>query len=146
MNTPVNTLEAYRRRTVVFSSAGKWLYPLFELEAFLRKTRTPRASLCVHDKVIGKAAALLLARLGIRRVLADVLSQSGRQVLDAHGIRYRAGEVVERISCQTEEMLLEVSDVEEAHRLVLARIEALRPGSVIQPPPELRQPPSSGPA
>ena len=138
MNTPVNTLKACRGRAVVFSSAGKWLYPLFELEAFLRKTRTPRASLRVHDKVIGKAAAMLLARLGIRRVQADVLSQSGRQVLEAHAIEYRCCELVERLSCQTEEMLQNITDVQEAHRLILARIEALRPGSVIQPPPELQ--------
>lgn len=38
------------------------------------------------DKIVGRAAALLYARLGIKEVYAEVLSEGGRRVLEAHGI------------------------------------------------------------
>ena len=39
------------------------------------------------DKVVGKASAFLYVLLGIEAVYAPVMSESARQVLEAHGIR-----------------------------------------------------------
>jgi hypothetical protein len=115
------TLRAFSGQREVFSSTGKWLHPLFELEEFLSTSSSSPRSLRVEDKIVGKAAALLLVRLGIRDVRAGVLSELGRDVLERYHVLYSAGKTVERIDCQTELLLAEVEDPEEAYRIVAAR-------------------------
>jgi hypothetical protein len=115
------TLRAYHEEQEVFSSVGKWLYPLFELEEFLRASSYQPRSLRLEDKIVGKAAALLLVRFGIRQVKAGVLSKLGREVLQRYHVLYSATEIVERIDCQTEILLAEVEDPEQAYRIVAAR-------------------------
>ena len=124
LNVPMTaevTLRAFHGKREVFSSAGKWLHPLFELEEFLRTSSCSPQSLRVEDKIVGKAAALLLVRLGIRNVKAGVLSELGRDVLERFHVVYSAGETVERIDCQTEILLTEVEDPQQAYRIVAAR-------------------------
>jgi hypothetical protein len=120
MNSEV-TLRAFKGELEVFSSNGKWLHPLFELEEFLSASSYPPDSLRVEDKIVGKAAALLLVRLGIRKVDAGVLSKLGEEVLKRHRIRYSAVEIVDRIECRTELLLAEVEEPEQAYRIVAAR-------------------------
>jgi hypothetical protein len=112
------TLELYRDSTLLFHSTGKWLYPLFELEEFLASAGMDPKSLAVCDKIVGRAAALLLVRLGLRRVRAGVLSVPGREVLELFHVRYSWETLVERIHCQTEEILRDVDDPAEAYRIV----------------------------
>ncbi len=123
-NAPIKTevtLRVYHEEREVFSSVGKWLYPLFELERFLVTSSYRPESLRVEDKIVGKAAALLLVRFGIRQVKAGVLSKLGREVLAAHQVMYSAEEIVERIDCRTEALLVDVEDPDQAYRIVRAR-------------------------
>ena len=125
LNAPMTaevTLRAYHEEREVFSSLGKWLYPLFELERFLDTSSYRPESLRLEDKIVGKAAALLLVRLGIRQVGAGVLSRLGREVLERHQVLYTAEEIVERIDCSTEALLAEVDDPDQAYRIVRARV------------------------
>ena len=115
------TLRAFQGQQQVFSSVGKWLHPLFELEEFLAASSCAPESLRVEDKIVGKAAAMLLVRLGVRHITAGVLSELGRAVLERYGVRYSAGQIVERIDCRTESVLAEVEDPEQAYRIVRAR-------------------------
>jgi hypothetical protein len=115
------TLRAFHGKREVFSSTGKWLHPLFELEEFLRSSSHSSRLLRVEDKIVGKAAALLLVRLGIRNVKAGVMSELGRDVLERYQVLYSAAETVARIDCQTEILLAEVEDPEQAYRIVAAR-------------------------
>jgi len=75
----------------------------------------------VRDKVIGKAAAMLIARLDAGSVHGEVMSELGREVFQRAGIPHTYGELVARIDCQTEELLLTVTDLERAHELLSAR-------------------------
>jgi len=115
------TLRAFHGQQEIFSSVGKWLHPLFELEEFLRTSSYRPQSLRVEDKIVGKAAALLLVRLGIRNLRAGVLSELGRDMLERFHVLYSAGQTVQRIDCQTEKLLAEVEDPELAYRIVAAR-------------------------
>ena len=115
------TLRAFHGQREIFSSTGKWLHPLFELEEFLRTSSLAPGSLRVQDKIVGKAAALLLVRLGIREIRAGILSELGRDVLERFQVRYSAGKTVPRIDCQTEILLAEVEDPEQAYRIVSIR-------------------------
>ena len=58
--------------------------------AFLRHS-------ALADKVIGKAAAGIIAEAGVSEVYADVMSRLALPLLDLAGIRYTFGALVERI-------------------------------------------------
>src|SRR5262245_3897443 len=105
----------------IFTSHGKWLHPLFELEAHLADYACQPENLILQDKIIGKAAALLIHRLGFRIVKAGILSRLGEAVLLRHGMSYTSEQLVDRIHCQTEELLATVEDPEEAYQLVKVR-------------------------
>src|SRR5207253_1365666 len=79
------------------------------------------AHFILQDKIIGKAAALLILRMGFHTVKAGVLSRLGEAVLQRHGMVYTYEQLVDRIHCQTEELLATVEDPEEAYQLVKAR-------------------------
>jgi hypothetical protein len=115
------TLTVLQEGTPIFTSYGKWLYPLFELEAYLADHVFQPDNLILQDKIIGKAAALLIHRLGFRTVKAGLLSRRGEAVLQRHGIAYTSEQLVDRIHCQTEELLAEVEDPDEAYQLVKIR-------------------------
>jgi hypothetical protein len=120
------SLEVRSGGVVVFTSSGKWLHPLLELEEYLDSRDLDRSGLSLRDKVIGKAAALLIVRLGIRDVHAGLLSRGGAEALLRHGVRVSCDELVERIACQTEDLLAGVTDPEEAHVLVVSRARLAR--------------------
>jgi len=111
----VTSLELFSDSRLVFSSAGKWLHPLFELEEFLAESRLDPAGLSLRDRIVGKAAALLIVRLGIRRVHAGVLSRLGMEVFEAQGVMCSWDQLVERIACQTETALARIDDPGEAY-------------------------------
>ena len=117
------TLTVLHEGVPIFTSYAKWLHPLFELEEFLDDNPIQPENLILQDKIIGKAAALMIHRLGFRTVKAGVLSRLGEAVLQRHEIAYTYEQLVDRIHCQTEALLAEVDDPEEAYRLVKARAE-----------------------
>jgi Domain of unknown function (DUF1893) len=115
------TLTVLQDGMPIFTSHGTWLHPLLELEAYLAAHSFQPAHLILQDKIIGKAAALLIHRLGFRTVKAGILSRLGEAVLQRHEIAYTYEQLVDQIHCQTEELLATVEDPEEAYRLVKIR-------------------------
>ena len=115
------TLTVFRNGTPIFTSHGKWLYPLFELEEYLADHAFQPENLILQDKIIGKAAALLIHRLGFRTIKAGILSRRGEAVLQRYESAYSYELLVDRILCQTEDLLAEVEDPEEAYQLVKVR-------------------------
>ena len=117
------TLELFHKGNLVFSSAGSWLHPLFEVEQFLAASALDPGQCLLRDKLIGKAAALLIVRMGFREVHAGILSEPGEAGLSAHAIRYEAIQRVERILCRTEELLADTDDPDQAYERIRQRIE-----------------------
>jgi hypothetical protein len=115
------TLRVQYDNRQVFSSVGKWLYPLFELEDFLNSGACPVEAILVEDKIVGKAAALLLVGMGIRKVKAGVLSELAKAVLERYDVRFSFTTIVERIECQTEILLADVEDPKQAYQIVKTR-------------------------
>jgi zinc transport system ATP-binding protein len=116
-----HTLQVFSGETLIFLSDGKWLYPLFELEDFLANADWEPATLTVRDKIVGRAAALLLIRLGIRDVRAGIMSRLGREALERYVVRYEYDTLVDRIDCRTEEMLVNEFDPDRAHAMLKQR-------------------------
>ena len=75
------TLTVLHEGTPIFTSHGNWLCPLLELEAYLADHPVQPAYLILQNKIVGKAAALLIHRLGFRTVQAGILSRLGEAVL-----------------------------------------------------------------
>ena len=115
------TLTVFHGETPIFTSYGKWLYPLFELEEYLAEHPISPERLVLQDKIVGKAAALLIHRLKFRAIKVGILSKLGEAVLRRHGIAYTYEQLVSRIHCQTEELLAEVEEPEDAYALLKVR-------------------------
>lgn len=112
------SLEFLAGGEVLFASTGKWLHPLFELEAFLRAREIDASQGEIRDKVIGRGAAFLIVRMGIRKAHAGMLSLLGKDVLDRADVEYGWDTLVEEIACRTEGILRAVTDAEEAYRIL----------------------------
>ena len=121
-----HSFEVYQDQRLIFYSDEHWLYPLLSFETFLEKSRMHSEELLIKDKIVGKAAALLLVRLNIKNVHAVMLSELGEAVLKQWDISYTYQNLVERIDCQTENILLEVNDPGKAFQIIKARIQHSR--------------------
>lgn len=106
---------------VIFQSDKRWLFPLFDFEEYLTVHPIDMFRAAVYDKVIGKAAALLIIRLGAGSVHGDVMSKLAHRVFDQASIPHTFNTLVERIDCQTEEILLEINDPDTAYQILNER-------------------------
>lgn len=84
------------------------------------------------DVVVGKAAALMFVKAGIKEVFAKTLSLSAKAVLDDNGIPHAYETLTERIinrdgtdTCPMEKALTDTSDPDEAYEILLATLERL---------------------
>ena len=73
------------------------------------------------DKIIGRAAALLLMKMGIKNIKAETMSELGKDVLEAFYITFEYKNLVHRISCQTEEILKDETNLETAYKILKKR-------------------------
>jgi zinc transport system ATP-binding protein len=116
-----NTLEVFQNSRIIFHSDKKWLYPVFDFEDFLKAHTYDHTSLNAHDKVVGKAAALLMIRLGVGNLHGDVMSQLADDVLTRVSMNHSYDKLVERIDCQTEEILSDIDDADTAYEILCKR-------------------------
>ena len=106
---------------VLFSSTGKWLHPLFELEQFLKAREINASTGEIRDKVVGRGSAFLMVRLGVRKAHAGLLSRLGKDVLERAGVTLTWDTLIDEIQCSTEGILREVTDPEEAYPILAER-------------------------
>lgn len=116
-----HTLEVYSSSGLIFSSTSKWLHPLFELEDFLKSIPYSGNILSVHDSAIGKAGAVLLIRMGIKKIYGNIVSRLALQCIrsfnenvdDEYKIDIKWGTLVDRLMCATEAELASYSGSSE---------------------------------
>lgn len=101
-----------------YTSAQFGIKPLMQ---FLRENRRFFEGAVVADKVIGKAAALLLIDGGVSEVFGAVMSESAAAFLSAYNVPFGYCELVPMIEnrthtgmCPMEETVLQLSDPSEA--------------------------------
>ncbi len=105
----------------IFHSEKRWLHPWFEFEDYYALHPTDLSKAAVHDKVIGKAAAMLAMRFGVGHIHAGVMSELARESLDQASIPYTYKLKVDRIDCATEEILKQINDPEAAYQILCKR-------------------------
>ena len=115
------SLELKFENRIIFSSSGKWLHPLFDLEDFLNENSYDPAKLILYDKIIGKASALMIIRLGIKKVKGGIVSKPAETEFPKWGVEYSIEEKVDFIDCKTEQILLKISNPEEVYELIKVR-------------------------
>ncbi|BDC94010.1 DUF1893 domain-containing protein [Treponema bryantii] len=116
-------LKIFSSDTQIFYSESKWLHPIFEFEEFLKTYDGPRTNLSAWDSAIGKAAAVLLVRLGVEQIHGELVSN-----LAVKYIAQTLGEgkltwdtLVDRLMCQTENQLENLTDSDEMYYLIRQR-------------------------
>lgn len=115
------SLQVIIDQEVVFESNGRWLYPLFDLEDYLKTHALKITQAMVRDKVIGKAAALLLIRLRAGRLHGNLMSELAVETLKRANIPHTYDRLAPRIDCQTETLLAEIDDPEQAYEILCKR-------------------------
>jgi zinc transport system ATP-binding protein len=116
------SLTVYKDEEIIYEHEGKWLHPLLDFEIYL--TEHPEISpstLALCDKVVGKASAMLTARMGIKKVHAKLLSSLAIPIFEAHAICYTYDQLVEKLPCKTELLLLDITSLDEAHKIIKQR-------------------------
>ncbi|MDE5562244.1 MAG: DUF1893 domain-containing protein [Clostridiales bacterium] len=86
----------------------------------------------VADVVVGKAAALLFVKCGIKNVYAKTLSRSAKSVLELYGIAYEYETLTERIinragtdTCPMEKAVWDTDDSDEAYSILKDKLKAM---------------------
>lgn len=87
----------------------------------------------VADLVVGKAAALLFVKCGIKNVFAKTLSENGKKILERFGIDYEYETLAEKIInragtdiCPMEKAVANTDDSEEAFKILKNRLSELQ--------------------
>ena len=124
------TLSVYNNDTLIFSDKGRWLTPLFALEEFLQTYEGDRTNLAAHDTAAGKAAAILMVRMGIKRVHINLMSDLALTYYEENGVEASYDKKIEKLACQTEALLETLTDSDEMYRLLRMRAKLVRGVSV----------------
>ena len=125
-----NNLMIFRDDTLVFESQGRGIAPL--IEAIDTLGRENLIGVATADRVVGKAAALLNLYMGAVEVHAGVISSGAKALLSGHGVQYQFLEETDVVKakdgvvfCPFEKLVWDVSDPEEAHALIRAKLAEL---------------------
>ncbi len=127
---PGHTLALCRGGEVV-TSDRRGVMPML---GFLREGRD-LSGFCAADRVVGRAAAMLFAKAGVRAVFAEVMSDGAVALLAAHGIdascdvRTAAIENRQKTGlCPMESAVAGIEDIDAGIAAICRRAEELRAG------------------
>jgi hypothetical protein len=137
MDVYISELEAsgmsliiHKEGRVVFRSSSKGLLP--HLEAIRGLGREALRGTVVADKIVGRAAALLMLYSLPSEVHAGVITVGGRRLLEEGGVMVFYADEVEAVKvkdgmiyCPFESMVQGISDPEEAYKAIEARMGRL---------------------
>lgn len=125
---PGHTLALCRGGEVVTSD----LRGVMPMLGFLREGRD-LSGFCAADRVVGRAAAMLFAKAGVRAVHAEVMSDGAVALLAAHGIdalcdvRTAAIENRQKTGlCPMESAVAGIEDIDAGIAAICRRAEELR--------------------
>lgn len=124
------SLMIYEGEEVVFTSASKGVRPHLEaidtLGARLKDTT-------MVDKIVGRAAALLILYGRTAEVHAGVINPGGRKLIEDAGIRLSFDEEIDhiktvdgRIYCPFEAMVQGIDDPVQAYRAIVEKMNSFR--------------------
>ena len=133
LQTAKNNLEGH---TICLCKDGKCLFSekrgIAPMMDFIAEAKD-LSGYSVADLVVGKAAALLFVKCGIKRVFAKTLSESAKRVLELYGVDYEYETLTEKIInrdetdiCHMEKAVTGTDDIEEAYSILQNKLKILR--------------------
>jgi len=113
---------------IVHTSDGRGVSPLLEI---LDQAPDKLKNAFVVDKIIGKAAAMVLVLGGVRRVYGIVMSAAGNEYLNKHGVIAVYGEYVDTIFnsdgvCPIEKSVIGIVEPIEGLRVIKETLDRLK--------------------
>lgn len=115
-----------------FTDDGRGISPMIRLMEERRDLR----GYAVADIIVGKAAAMLFIKAGIREVYGEVMSRAGYDFLQQHDIPCAYGKLTERIInrkgdgvCPMEQTVALIDDPEKGTAALKKRLMELRKGA-----------------
>lgn len=126
------SIALIKNHNVLFTDRSRGVMPLLKL---LDKQPELLRDALVVDKIIGKAAAMLLTLGGVKEIHTYMLSQNGRAFLERHHIPVTAQCDIDMIQnrqkdgiCPFEKSVLDTEDLEEAYARLKATARRLMAG------------------
>jgi len=89
--TSKNTLRVYDGNKLIFTSDKDRLLPLVE---YIDKLASKHRDVVIFDKIVGRAAALLLIKAGCREVYSPLGSRLAIEALEQYGIKHHLTQIV----------------------------------------------------
>lgn len=112
----------------VVNSAGELTYAEHGIKTLLSLQIGSLTGAFVADKIVGKAAAMMLVRGGALEVYAGIISVPALEVFEKHKIPCVYGKLVPKIinregtgDCPMEQAVLGISDISEAYSVLIAK-------------------------
>ncbi len=113
----------------LITSKEKGISPLIGL---IESGRSLESFSCA-DKIVGKAAALLYAKLNVKELYAEVLSKAAQPVLKKHNIYYSFGTLTASILnrkgdgiCPMEKTVAEINNCDKAYSALKNKLSVLK--------------------
>lgn len=113
----------------VVNSGGELVYSERGIKTLLSLQRGSLSGAFVADKIVGKAAAAILARGGALQVYAGVISSPALEMLKTNKVITLYGKLVPNIQnaegtgiCPMEEAILGCSDPDEAYEILYKKV------------------------
>ena len=133
IETAVKNLEGHSlclcREGEFFTDDGRGISPMMR---FISEGRD-LSGYSAADVIVGKAAAMLFVKAGIKEVYGRVMSEAAKEYLESRGIPLGFTTLTDRIInrqgtdiCPMEKAVAEISDPEEGYAALKAKLEELR--------------------
>lgn len=106
---------------ILFEHCGNWLYPLFALEDWLKDKDFDRSQLLLRDKIIGKAAAVIIVRVRLRCLYGKIVSMGALQLLQHYQLTCDYQQLVPAIGCRTERLITNFAAIEQNYQMLYNR-------------------------
>lgn len=117
-----HTLVIYKNNASVITSNDRGVNSLIKL---IKEDKSQLSGSLIADKVIGKAAALLMIYAGVKEIYAPIISKPALQTLLKHNVKVYYDKEVERIInrkgdglCPMETLCLDIEKPDEAYLLL----------------------------
>jgi hypothetical protein len=115
---------------IIHAADGRGVSPLL---ALYHQEREKLKGNCVVDRIIGKAAAMILVLGGARAAYGEIMSAAACAYLAERGIPFQYGEYIEVVTnqagtgmCPIEDSVIAIDSPEEGRAAMARRIEELR--------------------
>lgn len=128
-----NSLMIYKEGQLIFESDLGGIRP--HLKAIDELGDALHGTVMV-DKILGRAAAFLVIYSKAAEAITNIVSSPGKQVLDAHNLKFSYREEVPHIKlengviyCPFERMVQGIDDPDEAYRAIVAKMASFKASS-----------------